>query len=117
MGALPGMTRGALPANVAVVLRPESPTRAISLATADGDIASIEGVTLGGGMIGEFGDWKGQWQRGPSANDSGRLVISVPAASATIVIKLDQTTSGLESVPSNSLREKVQDTYAYLRQQ
>lgn len=72
-------------ADVDVATRPGTEARVIRLATADGDIARTTGVTLGGGTIKENGTWDGAWTACPPTDNTGRLVIRVPAASAILV--------------------------------
>jgi hypothetical protein len=62
----------------------------ITMSQKDGDIAQVDGVTVGGEEIGENGKWRGSWQPWSQAIDGkkkDRLKIEVPPASA-VVLKL-----------------------------
>jgi hypothetical protein len=55
----------------------------------NGDIAKVDGVTVGGAKFGEDGEWGGNWQPWSRAIDGKKktLKIEVPPATA-IVIRL-----------------------------
>ncbi|MBU6411309.1 MAG: hypothetical protein KGR98_13065, partial [Verrucomicrobia bacterium] len=59
----------------------------IVLAAPDDDVAAKTGVTLGGGIIGDDGLWRGKWKT-IQANRRGRCILEMPAATAA-VLKLD----------------------------
>jgi hypothetical protein len=56
----------------------------------DGDIAKVDGVTVGGAKFGEDGKWSGNWQPWSEAIDGKskkkeKLKIEVPAATAVLI--------------------------------
>jgi hypothetical protein len=61
----------------------------ITMSQKDGDIAKVDGVTVGGAQFGEDGEWRGSWQPWAQGVDKKKqkLKIEVPPASA-IVIRL-----------------------------
>jgi hypothetical protein len=62
----------------------------ITMSQRDGDIAQVDGVTVGGAKFGEDGEWGGNWQPWLQAMDGKKkekLKIEVPAATA-VVLKL-----------------------------
>jgi hypothetical protein len=50
-----------------------------------GDIAAVEGVTIGGEEINEDGSWNGKWSDLPAASADGSVTVVVPAASAAVI--------------------------------
>jgi len=60
----------------------------ITMSQKDGDIAQVDGVTVGGAKFGEDGGWAGKWsdliQRGYGKKND-RLKIEVPPASAVLI--------------------------------
>jgi hypothetical protein len=60
----------------------------ITMSQKDGDIAQVDGVTVGGAKFGEDGGWAGKWsdliQRG-YGKKKDRLKIEVPPASAVLI--------------------------------
>jgi hypothetical protein len=50
-----------------------------------GDIAAVEGVTIGGAEIKEDGSWSGKWSDLPAASAEGSVTVVVPAASAAVI--------------------------------
>jgi hypothetical protein len=60
----------------------------ITMSQKDGDIAKVDGVTVGGAKFGEDGGWAGKWsdliQRG-DGKKKDRLKIEVPPASAVLI--------------------------------
>jgi hypothetical protein len=50
-----------------------------------GDIATVEGITIGGEGIKEDGSWNGKWLVLPAASADGSLTVVVPAASAAVI--------------------------------
>jgi len=62
----------------------------ITMSQRDGDIAKVDGVTVGGAKFGEDGKWVGNWQpwsQGVDGKKKGKLKIEVPPATA-VVLKL-----------------------------
>jgi hypothetical protein len=60
----------------------------ITMSQKDGDIAQVDGVTVGGAKFGEDGKWGGNWQPWSQAIDGkkkGKLKIEVPPASAVLI--------------------------------
>ena len=60
----------------------------ITMSQKDGDIAQVDGVTVGGAKFGEDGAWAGKWsdliQRGDEKKRD-RLKIEVPPAAAILI--------------------------------
>jgi hypothetical protein len=57
----------------------------ISLSAPDGDVAAVEGITIGGAGIKEDGSWGGEWSDLPAASAEGSVTVVVPAASAAVI--------------------------------
>jgi hypothetical protein len=57
----------------------------IFMSAPGGDIATAEGVTIGGEEIKEDGSWKGQWSDLPATSAGGFVTVVVPAASAAVI--------------------------------
>jgi hypothetical protein len=57
----------------------------ISMSAPDGDIAAVEGITIGGAGIKEDGSWNGKWSDLPAASAEGSVTVVVPAASAAVI--------------------------------
>jgi hypothetical protein len=55
---------------------------AVTLTAPNGDVAATSGISLGGGEIGTDGSWNGKWT---PLETRGKLVITVPAATAMVV--------------------------------
>jgi hypothetical protein len=76
---------GASFASVAIVSKNFSATAAdvMFLRTANGDVRAKEGISLGGSIIPDHGQWQGQWESlEPGEN---RCLVIVPAATAAVV--------------------------------
>jgi hypothetical protein len=62
----------------------------ITMSQRDGDIAQVDGVTVGGAKFSEDGAWAGNWSdfiQGVDGRKKERLKIEVPPATA-VVLKL-----------------------------
>jgi hypothetical protein len=59
----------------------------ITMSQKDGDIAKVDGVTVGGAKFGEDGKWGGNWQPWSQAIDGKKktLKIEVPPATAVLI--------------------------------
>jgi hypothetical protein len=60
----------------------------ITMSQKDGEIAEVDGVTVGGAKFGEDGKWGGNWQSWSQAIDGkrkGKLKIEVPPATAILI--------------------------------
>jgi hypothetical protein len=62
----------------------------ITMSQKDGDIAQVDGVTVGGAKFGEDGAWAGNWSdliQGADGKKKEKLKVEVPPATA-VVLKL-----------------------------
>jgi hypothetical protein len=59
--------------------------KVIFLCAPDGDVATTTGVTLGGAPVEDNGSWQGKWTS-LKADKTGQCVVTVPAASAAVVM-------------------------------
>ena len=62
----------------------------ITMSQKGGDIAQVDGVTVGGAKFGEDGAWPGKWSdliQGADGKKKDRLKVEVPPATA-VVLKL-----------------------------
>jgi len=57
----------------------------IFMSAPGGDIATVEGITIGGAGIKEDGSWSGKWSDLPATSAEGSLTVVVPAASAAVI--------------------------------
>jgi len=60
----------------------------ITMSQKDGDIAKVDGVTVGGEEIGENGEWRGSWRpwaQGVDGKNKEKLKIGVPPATAILI--------------------------------
>ena len=60
----------------------------ITMSQKDGDIAQVDGVTVGGEEIGEDGKWGGNWQpwsQGVDGKKKEKQKIEVPPATAVLI--------------------------------
>ena len=59
----------------------------ITMSQKDGDIAQVDGVTVGGAAFGQDGEWRGGWQPWAQRVDrkKERLKIEVPPATAVLI--------------------------------
>ena len=60
----------------------------ITMSQKDGDIAKVDGVTVGGAKFGEDGKWVGNWQpwsQGVDGKKKGKLKIEVLPATAVLI--------------------------------
>jgi hypothetical protein len=60
----------------------------ITMSQRDGDIAQVDGVTVGGAQFGEDGAWAGNWSdliQGVEGKKKAKVKIEVPPATAVIL--------------------------------
>jgi len=60
----------------------------VTMSQKDGDIAKVDGVTVGGAKFGEDGAWAGKWSdliQGVNGKKKEKLKIEVPPASALLI--------------------------------
>jgi len=60
----------------------------ITMSQKDGDIAKVDGVTVGGAKFGEDGAWAGKWSdliQGVNGKKKEKLKIEVPPATALLI--------------------------------
>jgi len=57
----------------------------IFMSAPGGDIATVEGITIGGAGINKDGSWNGKWSDLPAASAEGSVAVVVPAASAAVI--------------------------------
>jgi hypothetical protein len=57
----------------------------IFMSAPNGDIATIDGITIGGAGIMDDGSWRGKWSDLPAVSADGAATVVVPAASAAVI--------------------------------
>ncbi|HTQ30814.1 MAG TPA: hypothetical protein VMI53_06350 [Opitutaceae bacterium] len=57
----------------------------IFMSAPNGDITTINGVTIGGAEIKDDGSWEGKWSPLPAASKDGSVTVVLPAASAAVI--------------------------------
>jgi len=57
----------------------------ITMSQRDGDIAQVNGVTVGGEEIGENGKWAGGWKNLAKGVSGTKVTVGVPTASAAVL--------------------------------
>jgi hypothetical protein len=57
----------------------------ITMSQKNGDIAQVDGVTVGGEEIGENGKWAGRWKNLAKGVNGTKVTVGVPFASATVL--------------------------------
>ena len=59
--------------------------KVIFMSAPNGDITTVEGITIGGAGIEEDGSWNGKWSDLPVASADGSVTVVVPVATAAVI--------------------------------